>query len=651
MYNTELVRVAAATPVIKVADIDYNKNEIISMIESAITEKSEFIVFPELSLTGYTAGDLLHWPFLYEKQLEALADIVSATKDTSIFVVLGIYLKVDSCFYNCGAVIRNGEIIGVSPKTLIPNTGEFCEKRWFESGSSITGDIDEVMVLGSLVPFGNIIFKDEANDLTFAVEICRDLWAPLSPSTLLSLHGAQMIFNLSASNDFAGKGAKRRNIVTEQSEKCICAYVYASSGVHESTTDLVFSGHQLIAECGNILAENKRFERTSNMILADVDLGYIKFTRSKGNNLADCKNYFAKNFDVGFVYIDPIKTLTFSDKLIRQYAENPFLPENESAQKEYCEDVFNIQVAALAKRLEHIGVKKTVIGVSGGLDSTLALMVAARAHELLGLPISNIIAVTMPGFGTSDHTHDNAVTMMKLLGVDMREISIKSSVLQHFEDIGHDKDIHDLTYENAQARERTQILMDVAGMEGGLTLGTGDLSETALGWCTFNGDHMAMYGVNGSVPKTLIPHILHYVMDTYYTHQPDLKKTIQSVIDTPISPELLPPSADGSIKQKTEDKVGPYVLHDFFLYHTMITGMGPAKLFFVAKQCFEGKFDTATIKKWLIVFYKRFITQQYKRNTTVDCPKSTQISLSPRGGISMPSDAVPTAWLKEAETL
>ncbi len=649
MKNTGLVRVASATPRIKLGDIDYNKNEIIKTISEASGKGAAVILMPELTITGYTAADMLHQPLFYEKQLDALFEIAESVKSSNAAVILGCYIRYQNFLYNCAAVLHEGEIWGFVPKTMLPNQAEFTEMRWFDSGSTGFPADGLITLRGKEIPFGSIVFDDIQNDISFGIEICRDIWTPISPSSFLCLAGAHIIFTPAASTEASGKAAQRRAVLSAISQKNSCGYVYASSGIGESTTDGVFSGHRLIIECGSIIAESKRFEQETSVIYSEIDVDRIKFDRIHNRNNIACLHEFSQQFEPLHVNIPPISTLSFKDKLHRKFAPNPWIPAGTPAAVEYCSDIFNIQVAGLARRMQHIGLKKTILGVSGGLDSTMALLVACEAHKILGLPVSDVIAVTLPGFGTSDHTHDNAITMMKELGVDMREISIKNAVLQHFEDIGHDKDVHDLTYENSQARERTQILMDISNKENALMLGTGDLSEIALGWCTFNGDHMAMYGVNGSVPKTLLPFVIRYVADTRYADRPVLVNTLESVINTPISPELLPPDTSGNIAQKTEDKVGPYVLHDFFIFHMMLSGWEPCKMLYLACNAFEGIFDKATIKKWLITFYRRFFSAQFKRNCAPDCPKATVLSLASRGDLHMPSDMTGKLWIEELE--
>ncbi len=648
MLNTGMVRICAAAPAVRPGDVNFNKLEILKLINEAEQKHCGFILLPELCITGYSVGDLLHQSFLYEAQVDALFDIAEATKDMKICIILGCYIRSGSFLFNCAAVIQDGMIQGIVPKTMLPNQAEFLEMRWFDQGSANLPEEKQIFLKGHYIWFGNIVFCDEDNDLSFGIEICRDIWTAMSPSSFLSVAGAHIIFTPSASTESAGKASQRRAVLSALAQKSNCGYVYASCGIGESSTGSVFSGHRLIIEGGAILAENERFERTSDAIYSEIDVERLRFDRIRNRNIQACNEEYLASYDVLRVAVPSLRMVEFGEKLIRKYAPNPWILAGTRAADEYCADVFSIQAAGLARRMEHIGLKRTVIGVSGGLDSTMALMVACEAHRLLGLPMKDIIAITLPGFGTSDHTHDNAITMMKELGVTMREISIKEAVLQHFSDIGHNPEIRDLTYENSQARERTQILMDVASKENALMVGTGDLSEIALGWCTFNGDHMAFYGVNGSLPKTLLPYVLTYVMNTRYTDKPKLQETIQSVIDTPISPELLPPDKDGKISQKTEDKIGPYVLHDFFIYHTVLSGWAPAKLLYIAEQAFEGIFKRDYIAKWQRTFYQRFFTQQFKRNCAPDCPKATQFSFDEW---HMPSDVYSAQWLAEMDKL
>ena len=643
-----MVRISAATPAVRPGDVNFNKSEILKLINEAESRHCGFILLPELAITGYSIGDLLHQDFLYDAQIDALFDIADATKDMKICIILGCYIRVSSFLFNCAAVIQKGSVQGIVPKTMLPNQAEFTEMRWFDQGSANLPEEKQVYLNGQYIWFGNIVFTDEENDLSFGVEICRDIWTAMSPSSYLSVAGAHIIFTPSASTETAGKALQRKYALSAMSQKSSCGYVYASCGVGESTSEAVFAGHRLIIESGTIIAESKRFERNSDATYSEIDIERLRFERIRNRNIQACNEEYLGAYDYIRIAIPKVRMVGFDEKPVRKYPPNPWILACTPAADDYCADVFSIQASALARRMEHIGAKKTVIGVSGGLDSTMALMVICEAHKLLGLPIENVIAITLPGFGTSDHTHDNAVSMMKELGVTMREISIKDAVLQHFKDIGHDPEIRDLTYENAQARERTQILMDVAGKENALMVGTGDLSEIALGWCTYNGDHMAFYSVNGSLPKTLLPYVLTYVMNTRYADKPKLQATIKSVIDTPISPELLPPDKDGKIAQKTEDKIGPYVLHDFFIYHTALSGWAPEKMLYIAEQAFEGIFKRDYIAKWQRTFYQRLFSQQFKRNCAPDCPKATQFSF---GEWHMPSDVYASQWLAEMDRL
>lgn len=654
MRNLGLVRVGAAVPMLKVANTKDNSLEIIKLIQQAEEKNAGFVLFPELTITGYTCGDLFYQEHLYQSQLEALSEICHATTDKSICVILGCYLRVSNSLYNCAVFIQEGKIRGAVPKLFIPNTKEFYEERWFSSGAEKKQET--IQLMGETVPFGDLIFEDTETDLAVGAEICEDMWRPVSPGSRLALNGAHIIFNPSASNETVGKADYRRKLVTAESAKSNCGYVYTSAGIAESTSDMVFGGHSMIAENGSILAENQRFERESNITYTEIDIQRLKFEKVQAPNFSQSISAPTGNGEYRRVALKPVPLIYKGDKLYRKYGKNPFISEDPGQVDRQCGDIFSIQAAGLAKRIEHAHSRKSVIGISGGLDSTLALLVCAYTHKLLDIPSKDILAVTMPGFGTTGKTYHNALTIMKLLGTDVREIPIKAAVNQHFEDIGQDPDTHDVTYENSQARERTQILMDLANMESGLVVGTGDLSEMALGWCTYNGDQMSMYGVNAGVPKTLVRHVVKWVMDhklsgpdedvSFSSDNAQLKQTLQDILDTPISPELLPPDPKGDIAQKTEESVGPYVLHDFFIYYTVRYGMPPEKLLFTAANAFEGEYDAAFIKKWLAVFYRRFFTQQFKRNAVPDGPKVGSVSLSPRGDWRMPSDADVKIWLE-----
>ena len=631
------VRVAASVPELKVANVEFNTKEVIKEIKTLDKEGVQIVTFPELCLTGYTCADLFSQDILITKSKEAIKEVIDSTKLLDIISIIGAPIVCDNQLFNCGVVINKGEILGVVPKTYIPNYGEFYEKRWFSTSNTLTSKT--INLFGKEVPIGiDLVFRD-INDskFTFGIEICEDLWSPKAPSVEAALNGATMIFNLSASNEVIGKAQYRRNLINMQSAKNVCAYIYSSSGVNESSTDLVFSGYAGISENGSMLVENERFNFKTNHIISDVDIQRLMNNRIK---------------DISFMGIGAINNYRVIDidlkdnnnDLKRIYDAYPFVPSNEDKRAERCSEIINIQACGLAKRIKHTGMKKCVIGISGGLDSTLAFLVIIEAYRKLGISFDNLIGVTMPGFGTTGRTYNNALTLMKNYGVTMREVSIKEASLQHFKDIGLEETDRSVTYENTQARERTQILMDIANKEGGLVIGTGDLSELALGWCTYNGDHMSMYAVNTSIPKTLVRYLVKYFADIEQNEE--CKKTILDILDTPISPELLPPSKDGKIEQQTESVVGPYILHDFFLYHFMRYGASPDKIKYIASKTFDGMYDEETIDKWLKFFIKRFFNQQFKRSCLPDGPKVGTISVSPRGDLRMPSDADSSIWLE-----
>lgn len=632
------LRVGAIVPSLEVGNVQKNTLEIIEQIKKASLEQVQIVTTPELSLTGYTCSDLFFQDVLLEDCVLGLKKILESTKNLDIISIIGLPIKIKNKLYNCAVVIQSGKILGLVPKSYLPNYNEFYEKRWFKSGIGLN---EEITLLGQTVPVTTeLLFQDEEDDkYTFAIEICEDLWSSNPPSTRHAESGAVVIFNLSASNEIIGKYEFRKNLIASQSARTTSAYVYASSGVNESTTDILFSGSALICEDGSILKENKRFDFASNMIYTDVDIKRLLNNRYRNTTY---QNVLDDDHTIVKVSIKDSVT-----DLVRTYPEYPFVPKNELRRNERCEEIFNIQSCALAKRLKHIGTKKTVIGISGGLDSTLAFLVIVAAYKKLGIDNSNIIAITMPGFGTTDRTYNNAINLVKEYGATLREISIKDAVLQHFKDIDHDVNNHDVTYENAQARERTQILMDVANKEGGILIGTGDLSELALGWCTYNGDHMSMYAVNTSIPKTLVRYLVKWIADT--TEKERQKETIYDILDTPISPELLPPDKNGEIKQKTESAIGPYVLHDFFLYHFLRYGANPSKIRYIANQTFKDAYSEEEIDKWLRVFLKRFFSQQFKRSCIPDGVKVGTISLSPRGDLRMPSDASVDIWLNDLD--
>ena len=624
------VRVAAAVPELKVANVDFNAEEIVKEIKKMNKEGVQVVTFPELCITGYTCGDLFKQDFLLNKAIEGLKFIVDNTSNLDIISIVGMPIRVNNKVYNCAVVFSNGEILGVVPKTYIDKSKE--EGRWFSEANTLHTGV--VNLFGYDVIVGtDLIFRDrEDNSMSFGIEIGDDLLNINNPSNDLVLGGATMIFNLAASNELIGKYEYRRNLLKVTSSKLVSAYVYASCGVNESTTDLLYSGYAGIYEKGRLLIENERFNFESNYIVQDVDIQRLINNRNNelsGDTLKE------------FRYIN-VSIEDKNDNLVRHYDIYPFVPSEEVLRDKRCSEIINIVSCGLAKRLKHIGIKKCVMGISGGLDSTLAFLVVMEVYKKLGISNDNFIGVTMPGFGTSGRTYNNAINLMKSYGVTMREVSIKDACLQHFSDIGLDPEDRSVTYENTQARERTKILMDIANMEGGLVIGTGDLSELILGWCTYNGDHMSMYSVNGNIPKTLVRSLVAYfgIKET----NDECKKTIQDILDTPISPELLPPTKDGKITQQTESLVGPYVLHDFFLYHFVRYGASPEKIKYIALQVFDGMYDEDTITKWLKFFIKRFFNQQFKRSCLPDGVKVGTIGVSPRGDLRLPSDADSSNW-------
>ena len=631
----DFIKVASACPVTRVSDVDYNVLNILKCIDDAEKKDSKFIVFPELSITSYTCGDLFLQDYLLKKAVDGIKTIVENTKEKDMLIAVGAPILKGSILYNCAVILFKGTILGIVPKSFIPNYSEFYEKRWFTEGVNVQ-DYTLDLPFQKNIPFGtNLIFS--SNIANFGFEICEDLWVTVPPSSYLALMGAHIIGNLSASNELVSKADYRRSLISNQSARTMCSYVYSSAGVHESTTDVLFSGHLLISENGSMLKENQRFQRDNEVIYSYVDVFRLKSERMKNLSFRDSSNLINKNKKPSFINFE------FSTNEIKNFDryidKHPFVPSNEHERDIRCREIFNIQASSLAKRLEHTHLNKAVVGISGGLDSTLALLVIVKTFELLGLDRKNIITITMPGFGTTDRTYKNALDLCKELGTDLREINIVKASLQHFKDIGHDKDIHDVTYENVQARERTQILMDLANKEGGLLIGTGDLSELALGWCTYNGDHMSMYSVNPSIPKTLVRYLVKYVAQN--ESNKIVSDTLMDILDTPVSPELLPKDNNGEIAQKTEDIVGPYELHDFFLYHFIKNGSTKERIEFLAKAAFKNEYSEEEIKKWLDKFMYRFFTQQFKRSALPDGPKVGSISLSPRGDFRMPSDAQP----------
>ena len=631
------VKVAAAVPAVKVADVDYNVQQIESITAQAEGRGVEVIVFPELCITGYTCQDLFKEQLLLDRAEGAIITLLDFTRKLNIISIVGLPVIINGLLYNCAAVIQGGQILGVIPKTYLPNYAEFYEKRWFASAQDLNPSNFYFAGTSVSVSAEPKLFVTSSG-MKFGVEICEDVWAPIPPSNNLALSGADIIFNLSASNELIGKHAYLKSLLAQQSARTISGYVYASSGFGESTQDLVYGGNAMIFENGHLLAEGDRFCFSPQIQQYQIDVEKLRVERRQNTTFINAQRH-SHALEIA---CKPVQERDF--ELQRAIDPHPFIPKNEDMHSA-CEEILNIQVAGLAKRLYHINAQKAVIGISGGLDSTLALLVTVKAFDKLDLDRKGIIGITMPGFGTTDRTHNNAVKLMQTLGVTIREISIAKAVIQHFEDIGHDMKKHDITYENSQARERTQILMDVANQENAIVVGTGDLSELALGWATYNGDHMSMYGVNAGVPKTLIRYLVTYVSGEMAT------ETLLDIVDTPISPELIPADELGNIKQKTEDLVGPYELHDFFIYYFLRYGFSPKKIFLMAQKAFADTYDDATIKKWLVTFCRRFFNQQFKRSCLPDGPKVGSVSLSPRGDWRMPSDASSALWLKECESL
>ena len=626
------VRVAAAVPALRVADCRQNAQEVKRQIAEAIEEGVEVICFPELTLTGYTCADLFFTQQLQQDALAALEDVCAYTREKPIVVLIGAPLQVDNNLFNCAFVMTDGEVLGVVPKINLPNTGEFYEKRWFTSGRAWqrSADAETIELWSGDVPFGtDLLFT--TRHYCFGIEICEDLWSPLPPSTQLAIQGAELIFNLSSSNCLVGKNAYRRQMIMQQSARVHCGYVYASSGVGESTTDVVFSGSTYIAEDGAMLSEGERFQRVSDMIIQEIDIERLRTERQRNTNFTSDKVGHYRKINVA-----PIeREEDFTEPLHRTFSMTPFLPAKAN-EDEYCMDVLAIQTNGLMRRWQHTHAETVVVGISGGLDSTLALLVCVQAADRLGYDHSRVIGITMPGFGTSDRTHDNALALMDQLGVTTYEIPIREVVTQHLNDIGHDISNHDITYENAQARSRTLILMDMANKYNGIVVGTGDLSELALGWATYCGDQMSMYGVNAGIPKTLVRYMVRYAAENLFGEE--TRRTLMDIIDTPVSPELLPTDEAGNIAQITEDKVGPYELHDFFIYYFLHYGFTREKIAYMAIQAFADVYDEETIRKWLNVFMQRFFRQQFKRSCMPDGPKVVAVSLSPRGDWRMPSD-------------
>lgn len=641
------IKVAAAIPSVKVADCSYNVQQIESLIAMAEGKGVEVIVFPELCITGYTCQDLFKQTLLLEQAETSVLMLLDFTRKLDIISIVGVPVVVGDLLLNCAAVIQKGDLLGLVPKTYLPNYSEFYEKRWFASSQDLQPS--EIRFAGNkiVVTPQPTLFRT-CDGAMFGVEICEDVWAPVPPSCNLALSGADIIFNLSASDELIGKHDYLKGLLAQQSARMISGYVYSGCGFGESTQDVVYGGNAIAYENGQLLAESERFALDSQLIITQIDVEKIRNERRTNSTYINAQ----RGHDSRIVNAHTVMPRDF--ELIRDVDPHPFIPKTDDMEKS-CDEIFSIQVAGLAKRLVHTGCKTVVVGISGGLDSTLALLVCVRTFDKLQLSRKGIVGVTMPGFGTTDRTYNNAVNLMKSLGITLREISIADAVKQHFNDIGHDINVHDVTYENSQARERTQILMDLSNQLGALVIGTGDLSELALGWATYNGDHMSMYGVNAGVPKTLIKYLVKFVAMS--EDSDETRSILMDIIDTPISPELIPADEAGNITQKTEDLVGPYELHDFFLYHIIRFGYRPSKIFMLARKAFDGSnpeapfYDDETIKKWLTIFLRRFFNQQFKRSCLPDGPKVGSVSLSPRGDWRMPSDASSALWLKECEQI
>ena len=631
------IKVAASTPEIRVADVDHNKKLICEGVDQAWKEGVQLLAYPELCLTGYTCGDLFWQEELLEKARQGLNEIVMHSLGKKMLIFVGLPWEMNGKLYNVAAAVSDGELLGLVPKRYLPAYSEFYEERNFTPGKE---EITRVMVDGKEIPFGSrILFScPEVRGLSVAAELCEDLWTPEPPSIGHAMAGATVIVNLSASDETTGKSIYRRNLISGQSARLLCGYIYASAGEGESTTDLVFGGHNVISENGVILAESRLFENST--IVTELDIQRLRADRRKQTTFSVKGK---ETYEEVLFHLEEKET-----ELTRFVDPAPFVPSDEHQMEQRCEEIFHIQAMGLKKRLKHTGCRNVTVGISGGLDSTLALLVTAKAFDLLGIDRSSITAVTMPCFGTTDRTYQNACELTRRLGASLKEVDIKKAVRQHFEDIGHSEEDHDVTYENCQARERTQVLMDIANQSGGMVIGTGDMSELALGWATYNGDHMSMYGVNASVPKTLVRHLVRYYADTCEDER--LKAVLLDILDTPVSPELLPPK-DGKIAQKTEDLVGPYELHDFFLYYILRFGFRPAKIYRLALTAFAGVYEKEVILKWLKTFYRRFFSQQFKRSCLPDGPKVGTVAVSPRGDLRMPSDASAAIWIAELEEL
>lgn len=637
------IKIGAAVSAVKVADCKSNTESILGLIRQAVEQEVQIVCFPELAISAYTCADLFHNQLLIDEAEASLAYLLEQTKNESIVCIVGMPVKSRNQLFNAAVTFQSGKVLAVVPKNYLAAYNEFYETRWFSSAQDCVAK--EVTLCGQTAPIGLDIILSSGK-VSFSMEICEDFWTPIPPSSFQALAGSQIIFNLSASNEVVGKHNYRQQLITQQSARCIAGYVYVSSGFGESSTDLLFSGNAIICENGTIIADNERFSLNEQLVVSDIDIERLSGDRQK--NTCFMQGLSPQNRAIEFRTV-PFELPVYERfVLARDVFPFPFIPVGLEL-NERCHEIFHIQVNALATRLHHTGIDKVVLGISGGLDSTLALLVCVKTFDKLGLPRKNIQGITMPGFGTTDRTYTNAVQLIDKLGVTLREINIKDACIQHFKDINHPEELLNITYENTQARERTQILMDIANQQGGLVIGTGDLSELALGWATYNGDHMSMYAVNTSIPKTLVRYLVKWVTDNKMEEA--AKHILLDVIDTPVSPELLPADADGNISQKTEDLVGPYELHDFYLYYMLRFGFRPAKIYFLAKKAFKGKYEHDTIKKWLKVFFRRFFAQQFKRSCMPDGPKVGSVNLSPRGDWRMPSDASSKMWLDEVESL
>jgi len=642
LSDFSMFRVGVCSPELRVADIRFNTSRINEALRTAAKSSCSFVVFPELCVTGYTCGDLFYQSALLNASVEALKEIQYCTETMKMTTIVGAPISVGGKLFNCAVILSNGSILGIVPKTFLPNTAEYYEERWFSSGNDT--DIKTVTIAGEEIPFGTDLLFTALQDerIMFGCEICEDVWSVIPPSSSQAIAGATILVNLSASVELLAKREYREQLIRSQSARCIAAYLYAAAGAGESSTDVVFSGHSIIAENGNVLAQTERFSFDTKICFADIDIERLYNERLRNNS-------FGSSRTLSYRMLSFEHHEKETDKILRQIPQTPFVPGSEHEREDVCREIMMIQATGLAKRLKHIGCKSVVLGLSGGLDSTLALLVCLKTFQRLDYDYKGIIAVTMPGFGTTERTKSNAESLAKYAGITLRHIPIHEAVQQHFNDIGHDSFVHNLVYENAQARERTQILMDIAQQKGGIVIGTGDLSELALGWCTYNADHMSMYGVNSGIPKTLVRYIIEWAATE--AHDAEMAAILHDICSTPVSPELLPPDSEGNIVQKTEETVGPYILHDFFLYYVVRYGFSPRKVLFFAECAFCGVYERQTIKKWLAEFYRRFFSQQFKRSCLPDGMKIGSVALSPRGDWRMPSDAVSTLWLNELEEL